>query len=216
MSGVRVSHLGPAKAGCFIKNNLLLKLFTIFSPSLPPQRINSKQESPRPSQAGKSFFNAERTALKNRSHYSSKADAHHPYYDKHILNPQSLFSRAIEFISAVRIDKKLYRFSYHSLRLCCSDKRFHPLLDTFNRIFVNWKPRFQPHFSAGRRISNPNTFSLHINHSCSYQLGAGTSFLPPSYAQSNPNAKKCNADYAQYQHEQYYQCSFFHFFFSPC
>lgn len=71
-----------------------------------------------------------------------------------------------------------------------------------NRIFVNWEPRFQPHLSAGRRITNPNTFSLHINYSCSYQLGAGTSFLPPSYAQSNPNAKKCKADYAQYQREQ--------------
>ena len=97
---------------------------------------------------------------------------------------------------------KLYRFSYHSLWLCCSDKSFHPLLGTVNRIFVNWEPRFQPHLSAGRRITNPNTFSLHINYSCSYQLGAGTSFLPPSYAQSNPNAKKCNADYAQYQREQ--------------
>ena len=192
-----------AKAGYFIKSNLLLQLFTTFTPNhYLPSALTANKNLPRPSQAGKSFFNVERTALKNRSHYSSKADAHHPYYDKHILNPQSLFSRAIEFISAVRIDKKLYRFSYHSLWLCCSDKRFHPLLGTVNRIFVNWEPRFQPHLSAGRRITNPNTFSLHINYSCSYQLGAGTSFLPPSYAQSNPNAKKCNADYAQYQREQ--------------
>lgn len=117
-------------------------------------------------------------------------------------NEVTSFSRAIEFIGAVRIDKKLYRFSCLSLRLCCSDKRFHSLLDTVNRIFINWKPRFQPHLSAGRGITNPNTFSLHINHSCSYWLGAVASFLPSSYAQTNPNAKKCNADYVQYQHEQ--------------
>ena len=71
---------------------------------------------------------------------------------KHILNPQSLFNRAIEFIGAARIDKKLYCFSYPSLRLCCSDKCFRSLLDTVNRIFISWKPRFQPHLSAGRGI----------------------------------------------------------------
>ena len=189
MSGVQVSHLGPAKAGCFIKNNLLLQLFTTFTPhhyipsalTISPDYLSQEN----------SFFNVERTALKNRSHYSSKADAHHPYYDKHILNPQSLFSRAIEFISAVRIDKKLYRFSYHSLWLCCSDKRFHPLLGTVNRIFVNWEPRFQPHLSAGRRITNPNTFSLHINYSCSYQLGAGTSSVLVCTIQSQRQEMQC-------------------------
>ena len=33
MSGVRVSHLGPAKTGCFIKSNLFLQLFTAFTPN---------------------------------------------------------------------------------------------------------------------------------------------------------------------------------------
>ena len=33
MSGVRVSHLGPVKADCFIESSLLLQLFTTFTPN---------------------------------------------------------------------------------------------------------------------------------------------------------------------------------------
>lgn len=122
-----------------------------FPKSLPPWTISITKGSPRPTLSERSFFKVERTALKYCTHYSCKAEAYHSYSDKHILNARSLLSWAIEFIGAARIDKKLYCFSYLSLRLCCSDKCFRSLLDTVNRIFINWKPRFQPHLSAGWR-----------------------------------------------------------------
>ena len=61
MSGVRVSHLGPAKAGCFIKNNLLLQLFTIFVPIVTSP--NALIISPDYLSQEDSFFNVERTVL---------------------------------------------------------------------------------------------------------------------------------------------------------
>lgn len=61
MSGVRVSHLGPAKAGCFIKNNLFLQLFYhIFLSHYLPSALTI---SPDYLSQEDSFFNVERTAL---------------------------------------------------------------------------------------------------------------------------------------------------------
>ena len=63
MSGVRVSHLGPEKAGCFIKNNLLLQLFTIFAPHhYLPSALTANENFLDYLSQEDSFFNVERTA----------------------------------------------------------------------------------------------------------------------------------------------------------
>ena len=61
MSGVRVSHLGPVKADCFIESSLLLQLFTTFTPNhyLPSALTISRDYLSQEN----SFFNVERTVL---------------------------------------------------------------------------------------------------------------------------------------------------------
>ena len=61
MSGVRVSHLGPVKADCFIESSLLLQLFATFTPNhyLPSALTISRDYLSQEN----SFFNVERTVL---------------------------------------------------------------------------------------------------------------------------------------------------------